>query len=59
MATPLEHGKAADVRALRHRTGTGAGAESAFGEMLKDRPLVHRPAAPDPTPVPRSPAPRN
>ena len=27
----------------RRRAGSGEGADSAFGEMISDRPLVHRP----------------
>lgn len=38
----------------RRRAGTGEGADSAFGEMINDRPLVHRPdgATPEPPPKP-------
>lgn len=37
------------VRTRRRRVGSGVGADSAFGQMIDDRPLVHRPeeATPD------------
>ena len=37
------------VRTKRRRAGSGVGADSAFGQMIDDRPFVHRPeeATPD------------
>lgn len=38
-----KQGSNSDQQRKREPVRTGQGAESAFGKMLQDRPLVHRP----------------
>ncbi len=42
--------RAGAARALEGSAGSGMGADSAFEEMIRLRPLLHRPAAPQSPP---------
>ena len=39
----LKQGRSSDQQPKRKPVSTGEGADSAFGKMVEDRPLVHRP----------------